>query len=46
MESTSDEPLLFIKYDQNKLNILGADKKTLTLKSPIQIEPKSTNLCS
>ena len=36
--SNPDEPLLFVKYDANRLNILDIEKKALILKDPIQNE--------
>ena len=33
-----DESLIFVKYDRNKLNILDAEKKTLTLKNPVELD--------
>ena len=38
--TNSDEPLLFVKYDGNQLNILDVEKKVLTLKNSIQTESK------
>ena len=34
----TDEPLLFIKYNETQLNILDVEKKILTLKDPIQMD--------
>ena len=36
--SNSGEPLLFVKYDNNQLNVLDVEKKALTLKTPHQID--------
>lgn len=37
------EPTLFLKYDMSKINLLDVEKKTLTLKEPVQLE--KDNLC-
>ena len=34
----TEEPLLFVKYDQHRLNILDVEKKAFILKEPIQTE--------
>lgn len=36
--TNSDEPLLFVKYHDNLLDILDVEKKVLTLKSSIQLD--------
>lgn len=38
------EPFLFVKYDLGRLNVLDVEKKTLILKSPIQLERESSVL--
>ena len=35
-----EEPLLFVKYGLNKLNIIDTEKKALTLKSTFQLDQK------
>lgn len=35
------EPLLFVKYDFSKLNVLDVEKHSLTLKHPICLEGKT-----
>ena len=42
--SNSDEPLLFVKYNSNQLNIFDAEKRDLSLKNPIQLDSKGKNL--
>ena len=39
--TNSDEPLLFVKYDFKKLNILDSEKKIMTLKEPMQLDPSN-----
>ena len=34
----SEEPLIYVKYDNNRLNILDAQKGTLTLKKSVLLE--------
>ena len=36
--SNPDEPLLFVKYDHRRLNILDTEKKAFVLKGPVEIE--------
>lgn len=36
------QPFLYIKYNARFLNILDVEKKTLTLKLPIQLDKDST----
>lgn len=36
--TNSGEPLIFVKYDRDRLNILDVEKKALTLKNPVQLE--------
>ena len=36
--SNSSEPLLFVKHDSNKLNILDAEKKALVLTDSVVTE--------
>lgn len=35
------DPFLYLKYDFIRFNILDAEKKTLTLKKPLQLEKRS-----
>ena len=41
--TNTGEPLLFVKYDLNKLNILDAEKETLVYKDSILTEKNSSN---
>ena len=34
----SGEPALFVKYGTSKLNVLDAEKKTLTLKNEVELD--------
>ena len=36
--TNADESLIFVKYNRRQLNILDAEKKTLTLKSPVELD--------
>ena len=36
--TNADESLIFAKFDENKLNILDAEKKVLTLKRSVQLD--------
>ena len=39
-----DEPLVYIKYDQGRLNILDVETKTLILKNPVQLEEEEIHV--
>ena len=41
--TNAGEPLLFVKYDDNQLNIMDAEEKALILKSPIQLDECKRN---
>ena len=41
----SGEPLLYVKYCKKLLNIVDTEKKTLTLKDPVELEKLSIKLC-
>ena len=41
--TNADEPLLFVKYDINLLNILDVEKKTLTLKMAVKVTNRAGN---
>ena len=43
--SSSGNPLLYIKYDEKYLNALDVEKKTLTLKNPVELE-RFQDLCN
>ena len=36
--SNGSEPILYVKYDRNKLNMMDAEKKTLILANPLQLD--------
>lgn len=41
--TNAEEPILFLKYDRNKLNILDVEKKRLTLLEPVKVEERRRN---
>lgn len=45
--TSAGEPLIFVKYAKNRLNILDVEKKTLILTAPVALleEPQSNFCC-